>query len=754
MRPFHKKYPLLCTVGVLLAQLTLSAQVKSLFINSYSNIVKLNSVNKPVDISYTGIKYGFEAIAHAEDNKGNILFFVNSNGVYNSKGELMQGSEEIFANPSSAEINICHVPGDKNRYYVFYNSELCSPLYYSIVDMQLNNGLGDVVKLNTPLDSMRMAEGIELIKRPCTNNYWLIAYECGKGYKRYTIDEKGVSQGVPMYAHAGPTIYVGRGELDYHNGRLGHSFSNSPVPLAFFCDFDELSGTICNPKNIELPEGGNGVYGMEFSPDATKAYITEWYNNRTDNLFQYDFETGKVSSYYITSTRTDTSKIVAGPGQIELGADGRLYIPFDGGNQITVIENPNSSKPVFSRINTNSDLALGVSDHIQSEIFKPSNNFTFERVCLSETTRFRFKPSDCTAQKAKLLWDFGDPESHKKNIATEASPGHYYSKAGNYTVTLYVNDGAISDTISHTITISAIPKVNLGKDTSFCPGQSVTLNAGVADSYNWSTAAYDQKITVSSTGKYWVNVSNKGCIASDTIAIALLPKPTLELGNDLWLCDEKSHVLNAGEKAKSYLWSTGATTSKINISETGIYSVRISNAYCTSDDTIDAVFQISPVVKLGRDTAFCSPGWMELNAGAGADAYLWSTGETTQKIIVNRTDTYSVTVNKGTCITRDEIDITVSEFKPVIAVPALFTVSGKTPVFKISTENVKDFHLRILNAKTNKEVYESTDAIKYWDGKLPGGTEAESGVYNYSIEYRGKCGPASEVKQGTFTLSR
>lgn len=753
MMTFSKKY-LALIAAMLLQNLSIMAQVKSLFVNSYSNIVKLNSVKSPPEITYTGIKYGFEAIAHAEDNKGNILFFVNASGVYNSQGELMQGSEEIFANPSSAEINICHVPGDKNKYYIFYNGELCSYLYYSVVDMQLNKGLGDVAKLNFILDSTRMAEGVELIKRPCTNNYWLIAYECGKGYKRYTIDEQGISSGQLIYSHAGPAIYVGRGELDYHNGRLGHAFSNSPAPLAFLCDFDELSGTVCNPRNIELPEGGNGVYGMEFSPDGTKAYITEWYNNRTDNLFQYDFENGKITSYYITSTIADTSKAVGGPGQIELGSDGKLYIPFDCGNQITVINNPNSTLPVFSRINTTSVLALGVSDHIQSEVFKPANNFTFDRVCLSETTRFKFKPSDCTAKSAKLLWDFGDADSKKKNSSTEFSPGHTYSKVGDYTVTLYVNDGAINDTISHIVTISTFPKVNLGRDTAICPGQTVILNAGDGESYNWSTAAYDQRINVSSSGKFWVNVSNKGCVSSDTIAISLLPKPFLDLGNDLWLCDQKAHELSAGVSAKSYLWSTGATTSKIKIIQTGTYSVRVSNAYCISDDTIDAVFQTSAVVNLGNDTVFCSPGWVELNAGDSGDAYLWSTGETTQKVVVNQSGNYSVTVSKGTCITRDAITITVSEFKPDIVVPASFAVNAQTPVFKIVTENIKDFHLRILNAKSNKLVYESTDAAKYWDGKLPGGAEAESGAYNYMIEYKSRCNTINQQKQGTFALSR
>ena len=108
--------------------------IQNLFFSSDDDITKLNFSTNPPNVSYTGISNGFEAIAHVEDN-GAILFYVNANGVYRGDNTIMPGSTGIIANNSSAEINVCQIPGDPDRYYILYNAETCSPIYYSIDDI-------------------------------------------------------------------------------------------------------------------------------------------------------------------------------------------------------------------------------------------------------------------------------------------------------------------------------------------------------------------------------------------------------------------------------------------------------------------------------------------------------------------------------------------------------------------------------------------------------------------------------------------
>jgi hypothetical protein len=113
-------------------------RIENLFFNSTSNILRLNFSSSSLGVAYTGTSSGAdigEGIAHVEDPDGNIVIWVNASGVYDKNGSLMPGSAGILAHPSSTEIVICPVPGNANRFYVFYNNETCSGLYYATVDM-------------------------------------------------------------------------------------------------------------------------------------------------------------------------------------------------------------------------------------------------------------------------------------------------------------------------------------------------------------------------------------------------------------------------------------------------------------------------------------------------------------------------------------------------------------------------------------------------------------------------------------------
>ena len=55
-------------------------------------------------------------------------------------------------------------------------------------------------------------------------------------------------------------------------------------------------------------------------------------------------------------------------------------------------------------------------------------------------------------------------------------------------------------------------KINLGPDLSICPGQSVTLDAGVFNSYLWQDGSSKQTLTLNKAGQYFVTVTDsRGC---------------------------------------------------------------------------------------------------------------------------------------------------------------------------------------------------------------------------------------------------
>lgn len=70
--------------------------------------------------------------------------------------------------------------------------------------------------------------------------------------------------------------------------------------------------------------------------------------------------------------------------------------------------------------------------------------------------------------------------------------------------------------------------LDLGADQAICAGDSVTLDAGLGDTYAWSNGATTQTTTVNAAGTYTVTVSNTefGISTSDTIVITTTPAPT------------------------------------------------------------------------------------------------------------------------------------------------------------------------------------------------------------------------------------
>jgi len=84
----------------------------------------------------------------------------------------------------------------------------------------------------------------------------------------------------------------------------------------------------------------------------------------------------------------------------------------------------------------------------------------------------------------------------------------------------------VSDTDTVIVTVSPYPLVDIGKDTTLCLGESITLDAGnQGASFLWSIedstgfSFNPQTITVSNSGSYFVQVTDNNCTTSDTINI-------------------------------------------------------------------------------------------------------------------------------------------------------------------------------------------------------------------------------------------
>ena len=332
-----------------------------LFSGRYGDLTNLNFSTDPPGLSSPGSLYtGLGAIAHIELD-GEILFYVTNGKVYRDDYSVMPGSEGMYIGFGSAEINVCQVPGETYKYYVFYNrvDQYCASLYYSIVDMSLNGGMGDVVELNTLISDSGYGEGMEIVRNsdPDKESYWFVTYSCtGQGIEIFEINSSGIQPGTVVLSFG--ETYIITEELDYHRGKIVFLRHASRGDVLVF-DFNPRSGSASNVDTIDVD-----AFGAEFSPDGSKLYMTVD-NPFIDNLYQYDFNTRQLNAYSF-----DLNNIPTGFGQIEMGPDGKLYAPCTNVRRLMVIEDPNEVNFTHSFLVPDHRPYMRMSDHIQTDVFQ------------------------------------------------------------------------------------------------------------------------------------------------------------------------------------------------------------------------------------------------------------------------------------------------------------------------------------------------------------------------------------------------
>ena len=215
----------------------------------------------------------------------------------------------------------------------------------------------------------------------------------------------------------------------------------------------------------------------------------------------------------------------------------------------------------------------------------------------------------------------------------------------------------VTDTIRVTVKVS--PPIYLGNDTSFCAGQSATLDAGSGfDSYIWNTGSVSQSITASQQGNYSVKAIVDGCTSYDTLTIInVSPLPSFSLGNDTALCQGKLLHYDFNLPQASYQWSTGSTLNDENISLPGTYWLKVTESGCSNSDTINVLYNPSPVVNLGSDTTLCEKQTLLLNVLNINTTYKWQDGSTSPSYLVKSAGAFFVIATMNNCTASDTINI-------------------------------------------------------------------------------------------------
>jgi hypothetical protein len=240
-----------------------------------------------------------------------------------------------------------------------------------------------------------------------------------------------------------------------------------------------------------------------------------------------------------------------------------------------------------------------------------------------------------------------------------------------------------------TVTVNSLPTINAGINQTVCAGTSVTLNASGASTYAWNNAVSNgvSFIPAATTTYTVTGTAVNGCTntALVTVTVNALPAtPVITASGSTSFCTGSSINLTSSYNNNN-VWSTGAISPIINVANSGVITVTYTNANGCSATSAPTSINVSaapqPTVQVSSNQV-CTGDTVILTAST-SDSYLWSTGQTTQSILITAT-TPSITVTVTNAIacngtgTSQPVTVTIVTTLPTVSASSLTACSGDT----------------------------------------------------------------------------
>lgn len=313
-----------------------------------------------------------------------------------------------------------------------------------------------------------------------------------------------------------------------------------------------------------------------------------------------DFE---ISSTSICNNRIYTNQ---SPNMIPGSVEWIFDDPESGADNTSVLDNPvhRFSRAGFYDVFLSGDFEdpslPGVL--INCGVFKTDTivavaGFEFEASCPGDPVQFRDISTHLPGTSiVSWSWDFGDPMSGATNISDEANPSHTFTNIDNYIVTLtIITASGCMASITKQVELPEPFSIDFTTPNSACIGTAIHFEANIPPNVTYlrwdfgdlgSGSANRSELTntyhvFEQTGTYNVSLFAQniyGCTSTFSQDITIAPNDLageLNLSMPSPICSGDTIVLSAPAGGVSWQWSTGETTSSIEVTETGIFSLTV-----------------------------------------------------------------------------------------------------------------------------------------------------------------------------------
>ncbi len=294
------------------------------------------------------------------DSKGNLLCYSNGLFVSDKSHQIMPHGDTInpgelynmfstsgsgaYTIPGGAIMLPC--PGDTSLIYLFHQkyiwdtvySVIVPGLYYSLIDLKLNNGLGDVVtkERNIPILTDTLDISISAVRHANGRDWWILVAEFPTSViHKFLLSPRGIeehgSQTIGssfLQMSFGFNIFTPDGSKFIRTGNCGGTTGGQWRIEVF--DFDRCAGMLSSYNNLSFISSDTtfGIYPV-VSPNSRYLYICSWMQ-----INQYDLQSSNIPLSKQTVANFDgyiepEYDIATVFGLPQLAPDGKIYITVD-----------------------------------------------------------------------------------------------------------------------------------------------------------------------------------------------------------------------------------------------------------------------------------------------------------------------------------------------------------------------------------------------------------------------------------------
>ena len=502
----------------------------------------------------TGLVKFFGSTACISDKEGKLLLYTNGETVWNKQhgimknGSQLKGNKNMWGKNNAVIVPIEDLPG---TYYLFTlayvfktqvgGEMLDSTIYFHIIDMNANNGDGEILSKNNQLAPFE-CNTLAAVKHANGRDTWVVSRNT-KTYNMvaWLISPCGISKPIlsktkgyihDFISNNTTLVFSPNGKIatmDQVESEAFFSFSH-----CYFYNFNDSTGVL-RDKSLLLKFNARPIV---FSNDSRFFYIGH------GNMEQYDLEAGTDSAILASKVELwDPYKNVpigTGVDNSRLAPDGRIFI------------NPILQDPYISSI-----YAIQFSNKKGWDAKLDSTV-----IVLPTPKRYTDAPYFLNYPRYSFPYfitsffrpDYKTPEPYQFQLAIQSQNIICYKDG----LAIALTNDVLPDSVLWELRNTANQKVWQGK------GKTTKIPPIASGSYSLIATAYWRCLSG--------QIAKPIVIEADPIA-----KINDAVSDTVRHCNEEPVLLQANEGNYSYYWNTGETTQQIRPSTNELYTLSTTN---------------------------------------------------------------------------------------------------------------------------------------------------------------------------------